>query len=520
MFFVPAASQATNPIFLLLVALVLLSLYFFGFAIYNLYFHPLSKFNGPPLWCATRLGFITSLVRGNLVADVWKLHEQYGDIVRLAPNELSFAKEEAWNDLFLHRPGHKPFLRNPIFFKAPPGQPENLVTTTDGVDGARMRKLIAPAFTEQAMMKQEPTVQSYLNLLIRQLEGVIDYPKNGGTAVVNIVNWYNFYTFDVIGDLGLGEAFQCLENTNYHPWVAMIFQYLKGMTLLAATRFYPLLHHTLLTLVPPSIRRMQRAHYAVALDKIHRRMNLEKPRADFMTPVLAHNPNYSRMSLEEIESTFALLIVAGSETTATVLSGVTNELLKAPAQLRRLEAEVRGAFARADDITFAAAKALPFLNAVCSEGLRMCNPVPAGLPRVVPDGGESVCGHFLPGGTNLSVHPTALSFSPANFARPTSFLPERFLPAAQRPAEFAQDRRATQQPFGLGPRACIGKGLALAQLRCVLARMVWGFEMQVVGEGREWMAQKTFIVVQKEEVWVRLRRRRGVGEGEGESEGR
>ena len=307
-----------------------------------------------------------------------------------------------------------------------------MVTTTDIADNSRMRKLLGPAFTERAMMKQEPVIQSYVDLLIRKLEHAVSEndPEHRGTgAVVNIVNWYNFYTFDVIGDLGLGEAFGCLESTTYHPWVSLIFNFLKGkslllflrylsvcngswspimasftdisrplsgMTLAAATRYYPWLEFLLLKLIPPGIKKMQKDHYQVALDKIHRRMNLEKERDDFMTPVLKNNPNFERMSLEEIESTFSLLIVAGSETTATVLSGITNELVKAPTELRKLVQEIRSTFKSKDEITFAALRDLPFLNAVIHEGLRLCNPVPAGLPRLVPKGGDTVCGHFLP----------------------------------------------------------------------------------------------------------------------------
>ncbi len=91
-----------------------------------------------------------------------------------------------------------------------------------------------------------------------------------------------------------------------------------------------------------------------------------------------------------------MIIIAGSETTATILSGLTNELTQNPVEYEKLVCEIRSSFTSDSDMTFAALKALPFLNAVCSESLRLCNPVPTGLPRVVPPGGASVCGHFLP----------------------------------------------------------------------------------------------------------------------------
>ena len=85
-------------------------------AIYNLYFHPLARFPGPKLWAASRLPFIYSLLSGKLVKRERELHEKYGDIIRLAPDEISFANEQAWNDIYVFRRGHKRALRDPAFY--------------------------------------------------------------------------------------------------------------------------------------------------------------------------------------------------------------------------------------------------------------------------------------------------------------------------------------------------------------------------------------------------------------------
>lgn len=115
-----------------------------------------------------------------------------------------------------------------------------------------------------------------------------------------------------------------------------------------------------------------------------------------MTPVLQNNPNNDKTSLGEIESTFSMIIVAGSETTATILSGMTNELNQNSVRYKKLVRGIRSSFTSDSDMTFAALKALPLLNAICSESLRLCNPMLTGLPRLVPPGSASVRGHFLP----------------------------------------------------------------------------------------------------------------------------
>lgn len=108
--------------------------------------------------------------------------------------------------------------------------------------------------------------------------------------------------------------------------------------------------------------------------------------------------------------------------------------------------------------------------------------------------------------THITVNPTAISFSADNYARPDQFLPDRFLPGPLRPAEFTSDTRSNQYPFSLGPRNCMGQLLALAQIRLLLAKMVWNFDIEAVpGRTLDWLSQKTFIVVEKKPVEVRLR---------------
>lgn len=106
------------------------------------------------------------------------------------------------------------------------------------------------------------------------------------------------------------------------------------------------------------------------------------------------------------------------------------------------------------------------------------------------------------------MNPTALSRSSRNFFRAASFLPARWLPPSTRPAEFDYDRRAVEQPFLLGPRVCIGRNLAWAQLRIGLAKLIWHFDMDVIdGELVDWPSKKTFMVVEKKPVKIRVKAR-------------
>lgn len=104
-----------------------------------------------------------------------------------------------------------------------------------------------------------------------------------------------------------------------------------------------------------------------------------------------------------------LLAVAGSETTATVLSGSTYLLCKNPETLAKLQAEVRGKFKHSHEITLQSVNDLDYMLAVINEALRCYPPVAGGNVRVVPgkDGAE-IAGHFVPSGVSSNHRTTKI----------------------------------------------------------------------------------------------------------------
>ncbi|MCJ1308562.1 hypothetical protein MMC25_002215 [Agyrium rufum] len=412
-------------------------------ALRNIWFHPLSKFPGPKLWAASRLPYVISLLRGNLVQEHDSFHKRY------APNDM----------------------------------PQNIFTTTDAVVYARMRKLLQHSFNDKSLQSQEPSIESYADLIITRFR---DLAKASTTdeksAIVDMTDWVNFFTIDIIGDLAFGESFGCLQESAYHPWVKTLSNFLKGMVYVAATRFYPALHDVLMRMISKSVLEVQKNHTKFAVERIYRRLNKETDRPDFLTPFIKNNSNFENMSLGEIESTFAVLIVAGSEVTSTTLCGILNLLTQNPDAMQKLVSEIRSAFMIEKDITIESTKRLAYLEAVINESSRLCNPVPWGLPRIVPAGGDTYCEHWLPGNTQVSIRPYTISHMDTYFNEPQSFKPERWLPESQRPAQFQNDHLSASNPFSVGPTWCLGKGLAWAEMRIFLCRLLWAFDVEEIPE--------------------------------------
>ena len=60
--------------------------------------------------------YVAALLKGDLVHRMDDFHRRYGDIIRVGPNELSFANKEAWKDIYMYRPGHKEAQKDPVWY--------------------------------------------------------------------------------------------------------------------------------------------------------------------------------------------------------------------------------------------------------------------------------------------------------------------------------------------------------------------------------------------------------------------
>lgn len=165
--------------------------------------------------------------------------------------------------------------------------------------------------------------------------------------------------------------------------------------------FFPVLKLLGKLPLPSHLVERRKASFQLAVDKVTRRMKRQTDRPDFMSYILKHNEIQNGLSVSEIEANAATFVLAGSETTAALLSGCTYYLLKNPAKYSRLVGEIRSAFRRPGDVSLAEIANLPYLSAVFEESLRVYPPIPTMLPRLVPEGGAIINGQFVPGGVSL-----------------------------------------------------------------------------------------------------------------------
>ncbi|KAK3367982.1 cytochrome P450 monooxygenase [Podospora didyma] len=489
----------------------------YGLVVYRLYFHPLSKFPGPFFRAVSELPAIFGLVSGRNHAIIKGLHDQYGSVVRLAPNELSFCGADAWEDIYGLRAFDEPMEKDPNWAGVTNASPDGalVLTQAPGAHHTRLRRAWAQPFSTTSCMQQEPIIQEQVEKFISILMG---HAKAG--QPVNMSQQFLSLMLDIISDLCFSAPFGCLDNASGIEWsrrlrtatYCMVGEMITKRLAGPGTFLQKLLYKYA---VPSRYKEAKLGHFMESKEKILKRIDDGEKieRKDFIYFVLRQNEVRNVLSPSELFVNTSLFIAAGSDTTALNLAVTTYFLLTSPDAYKALVSEVRNNpnIHSAADLKWSNLKNLPYLGAVINESLRLRAVIVSGLLRAVPRNGATIDGRFVPAGTTVSVHMWSACHSTCNFTRPQEFLPERWV----YPEQFPNDKKHAAQPFSYGPRGCIGKMLSLIEQKIILAHIIWHFDLELEGsseaawkwacDGDEFRYIKTYINWEKpDELMVRL----------------
>ncbi|KAL7629562.1 hypothetical protein AAE478_001083 [Parahypoxylon ruwenzoriense] len=471
-----APLHAGSPLNLALIGVALVVVYFVGSALYNFFLHPLRSYPGPFLWRISPLPRSYLLMKGKLALRMVDLHEKYGPIVRIGPSELAFSDPQAWKEIYGHRLNGAPELpKYDGLYRVIDNIPRGIINAGRD-EHTFLRRQLAHGFSERSMQAQEPIIGSYVDLLIRRLQEQC----GGGSVALNMREWLNWTTFDIIGDLGFGSSFGCLDKSDYHPWVKIVANSVKQTALMVALSYAGLRPIATAALRVGNIAITE--NQALIREKLKQRIELGVERPDLIDGLIKKKDE-GALDFMKLSTNAGTIIVAGSETTATLLSGAVFLLTTHPDKLKRLTEEVRTAFNNDDEITLTSVSRLTYMLACLNEALRHYPPVPTGLPRVSPKGGVFILGKHIPENTVVAVWQYAINHDPKFWTKPYTFAPERFIgdPA------FKDDKLDAMQPFSIGPRNCIGRNLAYAEMRLILARIIYNFDMSIAEDSLDWM---------------------------------
>ncbi|CAK7213266.1 hypothetical protein SBRCBS47491_001744 [Sporothrix bragantina] len=303
------------------------------------------------------------------------MHNKYGPVVRIAPDQLSCIDTAAWRDIYGRRndlssnlttkeeDGDDELAKDPRFYHI--DGVNELILSESRANHAKLCRQLQPGFSNRAMREQAPMIERYVTLPVKRLREI---------AVAS----------------------------GKQPWIHALLAVYTGplVVFCKLTEITGWVFPVLVRLFPGMA-----AHNQGGIDKIKRRMALPERRPDLIQGLVEKNAHGwgHNLAIQQISGTAGIVVLVGEETTTKLMTATTYFLLKHPEALARATAEVRSAFARC------------MLEAL--------------------------------------------------------------------------------QPFSVGPRNCIGRNLAFAEARLVLAQVLFNFEMALAEPAdSEWLDQKTCVI--------------------------
>jgi cytochrome P450 len=330
--------------------------------------HPLAKIPGPKIYALTDWIYLYYVALGIWPYKLKKLHERYGSTVRFSPNEISTIHPEAWKQVYGHKKEtSQQFIKDPDFYDAS-ATPVKDIIHADNDGHKRMRRVMAHAFSEKALRGQSDILNHHANHLISGIA------ERVGQGPIDITMWYTFATYDVVGDLAFGQSFGCLEKGVFDPAVASVQNSIKFGTVGQIVIRHPWVAPFFNLFIPRHIVRDFEYNIQRGEQIVKDRINgfVKRPeRQDLLDLVLRHNDEKG-LSRDEIATNATTLIIAGSDTTGSILAGTTYNLLMNRDKYDRLVGDIRDRFASEEEINIETVNNLSYLLAVFDESFRLC----------------------------------------------------------------------------------------------------------------------------------------------------
>ncbi|KAI0483447.1 cytochrome P450 [Xylaria cf. heliscus] len=475
--------------------LTLIGLWTVQHIIYNLYFHPLANYPGPLLARITLIWRFWHSLRGRFHRVIETNHQKYGDVFRVSPNELSFCTVSAYKTIYGTRTSAELKVPKAAFydmFGAGFSEPCISCEKDPSTAGAK-RSLFSGAFSAKSLGEQEAVLQRCINTFVAKVGKL-----GGGDEGLDMRKWYEMVSFDILGEMAFGESFNCIENESSHFWLDMILGHVFAISVMDNLNRYPLLMAAIRSLPKKwTTSKLSQRQSDFSREKVKRRLEKRTEQTDFLSTVAKKVLN-GEVSQEEMAAHSSTFVIAGGETTATSMTAITYYLLRSPSSHDKLKREVRSRFNSIGEIDITNSGQLPYLQAVIKEGMRILPANSQGLPRRSP--GIEVDGNFVPEGTEFHVSPWTMAHDTRYWHDPFVFKPERWTDAE------CKDIKAASQPFSMGPRACIGKNFAYAQMSLELAKLVYAYDMELVDKHLDYEAAcRMHFMWWKPEMKVRFR---------------
>ncbi|ORY64225.1 putative benzoate 4-monooxygenase cytochrome P450 [Pseudomassariella vexata] len=432
---------------------------FLSIVIYRLFFHRLHKFPGPKGAKISR--FYSAIIAAKEVKyfkEVDRMHEKYGDFIRTGPRELCIVRKSAVP--LIYGPNSE-CLKSTWYMQVDSNYKKCSIHMTRDFDNHKSRRRAWDrGFSIRALNTYEPRIKAKVDQFVTQLsksKGPLD-----GTA------WSMYLAFDVMGEVGFSKDFGSVASGTEHPAIKGVHEH---MNILGIMSHVPWLLN-LLSCIPFATAGYT-GFFGWCASEIKTKQKDYDPNQypqDIITWLLKsflEKDASASSSAEALHEDSRVVIIAGSETTATTLAAILYYLALQPAVLAKLQSQVDALMPIPSSWTYEKMKSITYIDDIINETLRLKPALLTGGYRVTPPQGIQVDEQFIPGDTNVFVPVQQIHTDKRYWKQANEFVPERF---GERREEMGTEG-APFVPFSLGAYSCPGKNLAMISLRIAISRL-------------------------------------------------
>ncbi|TCD68525.1 hypothetical protein EIP91_010581 [Steccherinum ochraceum] len=430
-------------------------------------FHPLARYPGPlRLKLSQVFGFQIAL-EGGRHRELQKMHEEYDtDVLRLGPNEIIIRDASAISAIMgTNGLGKGPGADGRAGYRTD----RTLINWRDAEVHAKRRKPWIRGTNTTALKEYEPVIAARAGQLV-------DMVLRGRDGTVNLSQCIKFFAYDFMSDMAFGGGGELMRDGDVHGLMHRMDAGIKAAILVESLPWLSFYMEKVPSMVA-KFRQLREQGAQRARQRILR---------GALTKDLFHYLNNDdgaeavSPSVEAVAAEGVLVILAGSETTSGVLSTIMYLLMRNPDVYKKLQQEVDKFYPPGENaLDCKCHSEMTYLEAVINESLRLFPVQPSGSQRATRGKGIVAGNHYIPPYTSVRINTWSIHRDPRNFSpSPESFWPERWL-IAEDPSSY---KSSTSKPFihnanafipfSFGPSNCVGKNLALKEMKMVLCHLV------------------------------------------------
>ncbi|PSN69121.1 cytochrome P450 [Corynespora cassiicola Philippines] len=457
---------------------------------YHQYLHPLSKFPGP--WYATSFSLFGALVSVKQKEPEFFMYlvRKYGTDkpIRVSPTMLLFPRHSALKDIYWDP---KCNTKAGLYGTGALGPP-HLFTTLGSEQHKALRKALsnAPWTIGQLKNTWESRFDEHVNLFVEKMNA-------HAASTICLSDKVAEFAADIMSMISFTNPFGCVQNQRDEKDI--LSNWRKGLDFFGFVGRFRFFREVIIKLpvvglwfLPSMSNDSGMGWLMCEADRqvsTREKQNSEKPyegKPDFMQYCLsARYSDGSPLTPVEKRAHVTLLIQAGADTTGTALGSILRFISTVPGIFERCRAEIDAADKAgllSNPILYEETRQhLPYFVACIKEGLRLNPPATNLFARIAPAGGKVIDGSFIPEGTEITSHAYTVQRDRSLYGEDAEeFKPERWLESEKKAAEY----EAAQFSFGMGPRVCLGKDIAIMELYKLLPETVRHFSIEVQQMGK------------------------------------